>query len=246
MVEFWIIYIYILVILPGFFGGISFVFVSTVGIFGFGVFVCFLFVCGFICWSGFVWFYCDLVSSCCPKAWRTQSGRENISVLPLLIYYTVQVAMEHLMKLPHNRAALDLPEDTSFSVISILFLLVIFHKFSLLTWHKKPGSIHLDTRAWGHHVWTCWTSCCSRRLMETKDHCRQIEHISLFIDCFRSVLKVVALPALALLCLDNCSSICPNPSLVCFYFFSLYICLRSSLSAAVTVRCCLSTLIRLL
>lgn len=58
--------------------------------------------------------------------------RENIIVLPLLICCIVLVVMEHLMKLPHNRAALELPEKISFSVISLPFFLVIFHKLSLL------------------------------------------------------------------------------------------------------------------
>lgn len=58
--------------------------------------------------------------------------RENISVLPLLVCCTVLVVIEHLMNLPHNRAALELPEEILFSVISLLFLVVIFHKFGLL------------------------------------------------------------------------------------------------------------------
>lgn len=171
---------------------------------------------GFFWWS-YVWI---LVYNCSYKAQWTYSERENASVLPLLICCTVLVVMEHLMKLPHNEAALELPEEISFSVISLPFFLVIFHKFSLLKWHRKPVLIHLDTQAWGRHVWTCWTSCCSRRVMETKDHCRQLYHVGLFIDWLS--LKLVALPAPALLCLDSCSSICPNPSLLwfCFSFYT--------------------------
>lgn len=140
--------------------------------------------------------------------------KERTCVLPLLICCTVLVVMEHLMKLPHNRAALELPGEILFSVISLPFLLVIFHKLCLLQWHKKPVLIHLDTQAWGRHVWTCWSSCCSRRVMETKDHCRE-----LFMDWLSMVFKLVALPAPALLCLDSCSSICPNSSLLCFCFY---------------------------
>lgn len=99
--------------------------------------------------------------------------RERTCVLPLLICCTVLVVGEHLMKLLHNRAALELPEEILFSVISLPFFLVIFHKLYLLKWHKKPVSICLDTQAWQRHVWTCWSSCCSKRVMETKNHCRQ-------------------------------------------------------------------------
>lgn len=53
--------------------------------------------------------------------------RERTCVLPLLICYTVLVVVEHLMKLPHNRAALELPEEILFSVISLPFLRAIFH-----------------------------------------------------------------------------------------------------------------------
>lgn len=167
-------------------------------------------------------FFCDHMYGFLYTALVTRHSelrvRENISVLPLLICCTVLVVMEHLMKLPHNGAALVLPEWISFSVISLLLLLVIFHKLSLVKWHRKPVFIHLDTQAWGRHFWTCWTNCCSRRVMETKDHCRQLDHMGLFIDWLSSVLKLVALPAPALLCLDSCSRICPNSSLLCFCF----------------------------
>lgn len=63
---------------------------------------------------------------------RELTVRERTCVLPLLICCTVLVVMEHLMKLPHNRAALELPEEISFSDISLPFLLVIFHKLCLL------------------------------------------------------------------------------------------------------------------
>lgn len=173
-------------------------------------------------WGGSMGFFGDHMYGFLYTALVTRHSeltvRENISVLPLLICCTVLVVMEHLMKLPHNGAALELPEQISFSVMSLLFLLVIFHKLSLLKWHRKPVFIHLDTQAWGRHVWTCWTSCCSRRVMETKDCWRQLDHIGLFIDWLSSVLKLVALPAPALLCLDSCSCICPNPSLLCFCF----------------------------
>lgn len=146
--------------------------------------------------------------------------RERTCVLPLLICCTVLVEMEHLMKLLHSRAALELPEEIWFSVISLPFFLVIFHKLYLLKWHKKPVLIHLDTQAWRHHVWTCcWSSWCSRRVTETKDHCRQLALLSLFMDWLSLVFKLVALPAPALLCLDSCSSICPNSSLLCFCFY---------------------------
>lgn len=145
--------------------------------------------------------------------------RERTCVLPLLICCTVLVVMEHLMKLPHNRAALELPEEILFSVISFPLLLVIFHKLCLLKWHKRPVLIHLDTQAWGRHVWTCWSSCCSRRGMEAKDHCRQPGLIGLFMAWLSLVFKLAALPAPALLCLDSCSSICPNSSLLCFCFY---------------------------
>lgn len=127
--------------------------------------------------------------------------------------------MEHLMKLPHNKVAVELPEEILFSVIYLPFLPVIFHKLCLLKWHKKPVLIHLDAQAWGHHVWTCWSSCCSRRMMETKDHCRQLDLIGLPMDWLSMVFKLVALPAPALLCLDSCFSICPNSSLLCFCFY---------------------------
>lgn len=123
--------------------------------------------------------------------------RERTCMLPLLICCTVLVVMEHLMKLP-NRAALELPEEILFSVMSFPFLPVIFHKLCLLKWHKKSVLIHLDTQAWGRHVWTCWSSCCSRRVMETKDQRRQLD----LIDIFMNWLSLVCnwLPYLHLLC----------------------------------------------
>lgn len=50
----------------------------------------------------------------------------------------------------------------------------------------------------------------AERVMETKDHCRQLDDIGLSKNGLSSVFKLVVLLAPALLCLDSCPSICQN------------------------------------
>lgn len=70
------------------------------------------------------------------------SMRESISVLTPRVSWRGSVVVEHLMKLLHNRAALVLPKEISLSVISLPFLLLIFHKLSLLL--KMTQKAHFD------------------------------------------------------------------------------------------------------
>lgn len=70
------------------------------------------------------------------------SKRESISVLTPRVSWRGSVVVEQLMKLLHNRAALVLPKEISLSVISLPFLLLIFHKLSLLL--KMTQKAHFD------------------------------------------------------------------------------------------------------